>query len=161
MKVIYFIGFIAKFSLICFLLTCSAQAQTAGKKYFCYEVYEYSYSDQKKDSHQNFILKDQSFDFLLKLVNALTSLPLDVSFVENQVIFYFWEPCSKTKEGFPGLIKDHNHKFGGKIRLVPSQNYKKEDIECVLAEKFQASCPGGHLTIDKEKKRQMIERLNR
>ena len=94
-------------------------------------------------------------------MNNLKPLPLDVSFVENQVVYYFWEPCSKTKAGFPELIKNHNRHFGGKIRLVPSQHYKKEDIECVLAEKLQPSCPGGHLRIDKEEKRRMIERLNR
>jgi len=150
MKVIYFTKFIAKYSLLGILLTYSAQAQTATKKQFCYEVYDYIYSDQNRNSNQNFILRDKSFYFLFKLVSSFNHLPLHVNFSEDQVVYYFWEPCSKTKVEFPQLIKDHNHEFGGKIRLVPSQNYKKKDIECILAEKPQPSCPGGHVTINKE-----------
>ncbi len=161
MKVIYFTGFIAKCSLFCLLFTANVQAQTAGKKFFCYEVYDYVYRNKNGRSRLNFILKDQSFDLLLKLVNNLKHLPLHGYFYDDQVVYYFWEPCSKTKEGFAELIKDHNRKFGGNIRLVPSLTYKKEDIECVLAEKLQPSCPGGHLTIDKEEKRQRIEAMNR
>lgn len=70
MKATYFTRFIANYCLICILLICSTQAQALGKDKFCYEVLEYVYKDENRNSSQDVTLRDKSFDALLELTNG-------------------------------------------------------------------------------------------
>ncbi len=41
-----------------------------GKDKFCYEVLEYVYKDENRNSSQDVTLRDKSFDALLELTNG-------------------------------------------------------------------------------------------
>jgi hypothetical protein len=157
MKVIYFIASIVKTTcLILLFSSCNAYSQPEAEQddWFCYEVYDYVLESKYNYSLEKNTFKKDSFELLLILENALKHWPLFVKFRAGQVIFYFQEPCSETMVGFPEMIDHHNRIFEGKLILVPSQNYRRKDIECVLAEEHQPSCPGGHLKLNsKDRKR--------
>lgn len=151
MKATYFIVFIAKSICILLFLFGSASALTDQKedRFFCFEVYDYVYLDNGNSSAENFELNRKSFYFLLEQVNVLKKKPLFVKFKEDQVVYYFPEPCSVSMKDFPDFIANHNQEFNNKLMLAPSQNYKTQDIECVFSEKLKTLCPSGHVSLNK------------